>query len=172
MAVRMGVSKDTLKAPEAFDEDLYEIRLEGFKPAFSKNKTSINYNPQLKIVSGDKTGTTNAGKKIPFESLNATAGWILQDFTHAFGEVMTELKDGTMAIPGAWEGDPQKPETLRYVPDQNGKSLLGKTFKAYVVKKPNQKNPNSFFNVIKAYVCAVPNCNTTYPDITHSTDLT
>jgi hypothetical protein len=165
MAIRMGVPKDSIKAPEPVDEDLYTLRIDGFKPGFTRDKSSINFNPLLRIVSGDKTGTKNAGKQL-YESLNQQAGWLQRDMTHAAGLDMIKV-DGTddISIPGVWNGDPQKPETLRYEGP-----LVGKTFKAYVVKV--QGNNNKFYNKVKYYMCTLPDCNKLYPEAPHSMDLT
>lgn len=167
MPVRMGVSGDTLKAPEPVDEDLYTVRLEGFRPDATKNKTSINFNPQFRVISGSTTGGKFAGKNpAPFESLNQNAGWIQQDFVHACG--MELEKDGDeYFMPGKWDGDPvNNPKGLKY-----SGPLVGKTLKIYVIKKESQTKKGSFFNVLKYYVCAIPDCNTKFPDVRHSTDL-
>lgn len=172
--VRLGVSPESLKAPEPIAEDLYTFRVEGFKPELTAKKDKINYNPQLKVVTGAKTGGENAGKPL-FESLNSAAGWIQNDFVHSLGLEMEKQEDGTLAMPGSFEAPElpdstvnQDPTTWKY----NG-PMIGRTGQAYVVKteytaKDGSKKP---INKIKYYVCAVADCNKKYPDVTHSKDL-
>jgi len=168
MAVRMGVSKDSLTAPEPVEEDIYELKLEGFKPKLSNNGDSVNFNPQLRIVSGATTGTKYAGKTPLFENLNSNSGWIQNDFVHAFGFPMDELPDGSLAMPGQFDGPEDKPELWKY-----SGPLVGKTFKAQVIKQEYEKKDKSkgVSNKIKMYICAIPDCNTKYPKMRHSDNL-
>lgn len=163
MAIRMGVDKSSINAPEPVDEDLYKLRIDGFKPSFTKDKTSLNFNPQLRIVSGKTTGDKHKNKQI-FENMNQKAGWIQRDMVHAAGLDM-ETDNDELFIPGKWHGDPQKPDSLKYEGP-----LVGKTLEAYVVKQ--QGNNNKFYNRVKYYVCTLPDCNKKYPEQAHSTDLT
>lgn len=163
MAVRMGVDKSSINAPEPLEEDLYKVRVDGFKPGFTKDKTSLNFNPILRVVSGKNTGTKNAGKTL-FENMNQKAGWIQRDFVHAIGLDM-EVDGDELFIPGKWNGDPQHPESLKYEGP-----LIGKTLEVYVIKQAGTSK--KFYNKTKYYVCTFPDCNKRYPEQPHSTDLT
>lgn len=161
--IRMGFSQEAVKAPEPVNEDLYTLRIEGFKPELSSKKTSINYNPLLKIVHGKNTGGEFSGKVI-FENLNSGAPWIIQDFVHAAGLELDKLDDGQLTMPGGFEGSDQNdPTTWKYVGP-----LVGKTIEVYVIKSEYNNKPN---NKIKYYVCKIQDCNTKFPSISHSTNL-
>lgn len=162
--IRMGFSSDAIKAPEPVNEDLYTVRIEGFKPALSSAKTSINYNPVLRILSGKNTGAEFAGKSV-FENLNSGAPWIMNDFVHAAGLPLDKIEEtGELTMPGGFEGsNPEDPSTWKYVGP-----LVGRTLEVYVIKSEYNNKPN---NKIKYYVCALPDCNTKYPEVKHSTNL-
>ena len=172
--VRLGVSPESLKAPEPVEEDLYTFRVEGFKPELTQKKDKINYNPQIKIVQGEKTGGKNTGKPL-FESLNSAAGWIQNDFVHSLGLEMEKQDDGSLAMPGSFDAPTNEqgetnmdPTTWKY----NG-PMIGRTGKAYVIKQEykDKNNQTRVVNKVKYYVCAVADCNKKYPDVVHSKDL-
>lgn len=155
---KMSVSAEQIKAPEPVPDNIYELRLEGFKPKFSSKKTNVNLNPQLKIATGQF-----AGKTPLFENLNSDAGWVINDFCHAFGIPMVKNASGGFDIPGEFVGPDAEPEKWQY----RG-PLLGKVGKASVVITTYEGKPQ---NKVKSWICAVPNCNTQFPDIRHSNDL-
>ena len=96
---KISFSKEELSG-NVYPEGLYELRLEGFEPSFSKQKTSINLNPTLKIVNHQ----TLNGKRV-FENLNSGASWIIESFCHAFGflsrriRMVEETCQGTSLVP-------------------------------------------------------------------------
>lgn len=159
------VSNDSLKAPEPVEAGVYEFRFEGFKPKFSKDKGSINLNPQLIIINNPKyDGSAGDGKKHQiFENLNTKAPWVQQDFVHSLGIVMEKVDATTSQIPGAFDGPEDNPEQWKYTGP-----LTGRTGKCEVILETYNGKPQ---NKIKQYICNVTNCAQMNPDVKHSTNL-
>lgn len=163
MPFNMKVSNEDLEGRKVIPPGIYEIKLIGFKPAASKDKTSINLNPSMEVIGNPDL----AGRKL-FDSLNTPgAAFYHSDFVHCFGLPMET--DGTSSwIPGDWAGDPVKfkeddPTTWVYKGP-----LVGRTGKAEVVVSSYDNKEN---NKINRYFCAIPDCATKFPTIKHSTNL-
>lgn len=167
MAFKMGVSTEALEGKMPVPNGIYEVQLSGFEPKVSKNGDSINLNPILKIVNHPQ----HNGQRI-FFNLNTKAPWIMQDLAHAFGFPMEEHPTGDGGAmeahlpggPNAWQGNPDDISTMKYQGP-----MLGQVAKVEVIEehKPNQRPRNN----IKMFICAIPDCSTKYPKVTHSTNL-
>lgn len=165
---KFGVSKESLEGMKPVPNSIYQVQLAGFEPKMSKAGDSVNLNPILKIVNSNEYN----GQRI-FTNLNTKAGFIMQDFAHAFGMPMEEHPTGDAGemqahLPGgpaAWKDSPDGDVTK----SQYIGPLLGKIAKLEVVieAKPGQKVRNA----IKQFLCAIDSCATKYPDLTHSTNL-
>jgi hypothetical protein len=146
---KISFSKEDLSG-NVYPDGLYELRLEGFEPEYSKAKTSINLNPVLKIVNH----ATLNGKRV-FDNLNSGASWIIESFCHAFGLPLTPNVNGGGDMPGDFNGLEAldtNPDGVQYVGPLTGcvaKALLKTT--SYNGKE-NSK--------VDQWLCSVPNCNT------------
>ena len=141
----MTASKEEIKGLAPVPEGLYTIRCDGFKPAFSKDKGSVNLNPILKI-----TNHAEYNDRVIFDNLNTKAKWIWKDFCHCLGVPLPEDAAGDFEFPGNFEGNDSEPEKWVYTGPVTGQ--LGQV---YVVQSVyNDKTSNK----IKFYVCKVPNC--------------
>lgn len=169
MAFNMGVSKEKLEGMKPVPNGVYEVQFKGFEPQLTKDKTSINFRPHLVIVNHQLYN----GQRI-FDNLNIKAGWILQDFTHAFGYEMEmhqnpqgEEEAHFPGGPDAWQPDPQNPDDISKAKYTG--PLMGQVAKIEVLyeHKAGQKPRN----VIKQYFCAVKDCAVKNPEMTHSDNL-
>lgn len=125
---KVRVSKESVKPPEALPESIYQYRLGGFKPKFSKDKGSINLNPQMKVINHP----TLNGKYI-FNNLNTKAGWILKAFVENLGLKMVEVGED-LDMPGEFTGPEDDPTKWVY----RG-PLLGRTGKVKVIQSDNTR---------------------------------
>lgn len=154
---KMSVPNESLKAKPPVPDGIYDVRLEGFEPKKSSKGDSINLNPILKIVNHPE----HDGRQI-YDNLNSKAGFIHQDFVHAFGEVM-EVNGDSSSIPGDFQGKEDDPATWQYVGP-----LVGKVAKIQVVQTTYNNKPN---NKVNMWICAVQDCAVKFPDIKHSQNL-
>ena len=163
MAFKMAVSKESIEGKEVVPPGEYMVRFVEFKPKYSKPKgdgtaPSLNLNARMEITEGDHVG------RMLFEGLNEKAGWVQNDFCHAFGVPMEhDPETDTYAIPGIWDGEEGKPETYTYKGP-----LTGKVAKVEVAVDSYNNKPN---NKIRKYFCAIDNCDQLYPEVKHSQDL-
>ena len=143
---RVTASKESLEGAAPLPDGLYEVRLEGFKPKMSKAGTSVNLNPEIKVVNNAQYN----GRPV-FDNLNTGAGWILESFSHCFGQELLKLPDGSAEMPG-FNGPDDAPDQWTYQGPLTGS--VGKVFLKNVEYngKTNAK--------IDQYVCNVPGCNT------------
>lgn len=121
---RIGFSKEQLEG-NVYDDGQYEVRLEGFEPSWSKARTSVNLNPILKIVNHPKYNN-----KPVYDNLNSSAGWIIEAFSHAFGQPLVPNAQGGFDLPGEFPGPDDDPEQWTYVGPLTGsiaKVMLKKT---------------------------------------------
>lgn len=151
---KMTLSKESLEK-KLVPGGIYTIHMGGFKPSRSKNNPdNVNLNPQLKIVNHkDFTG------KPVFVSLPRSEGWMIQDFVHCLGQEL----DPDGSIPGDWEFPSDDPATWRYKGP-----LLGKTGQVELVETTYNGKPQL---KVKQFICAVKDCKTKNPNITHSTNM-
>ena len=103
------------------------------------------FQPKMVIVNHP----TNNDQRL-FDNLNSGA-WYLQDFVHCFGLEMTDQGDGTLGIPGEFQGPDDDPSKWTYVGD-----LLGRVGKVRVVVVEGQNKRMQ--NAIDQFYCAVPAC--------------
>ena len=106
---KISFSKEQLEG-NVYPPGLYDLRLEGFEPAWSKKRDSVNLNPVLKIVNHP----TLNNKRV-FDNLNSSAGWILEAFCHAFGHAFVPNANGGGDMPGDFPGPEDDPEQWHYV---------------------------------------------------------
>ncbi len=147
---KIGFSKEDLSG-NVYPEGLYELKLEGFEPASSKTKTSINLNPILKIVNH----TTLSGKRV-FDNLNSSAPWIIESFCHALGHNLTPNPNGGGDMPGDFMGPDDDPSNWQYVGP-----LVGSVAKVYL-KTTSYNGKDS--SKVNQWFCAVPGCNTKHAE--------
>jgi hypothetical protein len=143
---KLKASSEEIKGLPVMEEGMLTLRLDGFKPKYSKDKGSVNLNPQLKVINHPKYND-----RILFENLNTKGKWVWKDFCHAFGVPMVEV-NGEYEFPGDWDGPEDNPESWQY----RG-PLLGQTGQAYVIQKDDTKGGVN--NAVKYYVCKVQGCS-------------
>jgi len=151
---KISFSKEALEG-NLVPDGLYELRLEGFEPKFSKDKTSVNLNPVLKVVNNPNMSLN--GKRI-FDNMNSGASWIIEAFVHAMGLKLEPNAQGGGDLPGEFpdngQDDPEK-----WPPYQG--PLLGQVAEAMVKKTTYNGKENS---KIDQWLCALGNdCNTKHP---------
>jgi len=144
---RLTVSKDDLKGGPLLPEGLYTVRLDGFKPSWSKNRGSVNLNPQMKIINH-----LEHNDRPIFENLNSKGHWVWPDFHHAFGVTMPESENGSNLDFVGFDGPEDEPDKWTY----NG-PLLGQVGQVYIIQADNTQG--GVRNSVKYYVCRVPNCH-------------
>ena len=142
---KLTASKDEVKGLPPMVEGMLTVRLDGFKPKHSKDKGSINLNPQMKVINHAEYNDRNV-----FENLNTKGKWVWKDFCHAFGVPLVEDGSGDFEFPGNWEGDMDKPESMTYEGP-----LTGQQAQLYIVQSDFEGRIN---NKIKYYVCKIPGC--------------
>jgi hypothetical protein len=149
----MGFKMKAEVAPpqELIPPGIVEVKLTGFKPAYSKAGTSVNINPVLEVVNSPD----HFGARI-FENLNTGAGFVIKDFCHAFGLKEEDLGNGQISIPGEFDGDEAKPETWKY-----SGPLVGRTAQVELAQDEYQ---GKISNKIRKYICAVPGCTEKHSD--------
>jgi hypothetical protein len=147
---KISYSKEDL-AGNNYPEGLYEVRLDGFEPQFSKKKDSINLNPVLKIVNHP----TLNGKRV-FDNLNSTASWIVESFSHAFGQPLTPNPSGGGDMPGDFIGPDDDPEKWQYQGPLSG--AVAKVF----LKTTSYNGKES--SKVNQWFCAVQGCQTKHAD--------
>lgn len=162
MAFQMQVESLAYKVIPA---GIYEFKLAGFKPKWSKNKDSINFNAILEIINNPEYD----GTKI-FEGCNSKAGFIQVEVVHALGLLMQDLGNGNYVMPGVWDG---KPETFK---EDDPTSwvyegpLVGRTGKFEVAVEPYLGNDT---NKVRQYFCALSDveCALQFGKDKHKKDL-
>lgn len=173
MAFKLAVSKESIEGNRiVVPAGIYKLKLLGFKPKFSKpnpnfldKPASLNLNAQMEVTEHPEFEKT----PMIFEGLNMNAGWILQDFCHAFGFPLEPNEDGSEggAIPGTWDSkpdfDPSKAETYFYVGPLTGRIAQVEVYEDSYNGKPSNK--------VSRYFCSVDDCATKFPEITHREDL-
>src|ERR1700681_1650134 len=120
---RLTASKEEVKGLPIMNEGMVTFRLNGFKPKFSKDRGSVNLNPQMKVINHPEYNDRTV-----FDNLNTKAKWIWKDFFHAFGVPIKETPDGGIEFPGDFAGPDDNPEAWQY-----SGPLLGQTCQAYII---------------------------------------
>ena len=149
---KLTASKEEVKGLPILPEGMYTVRLDGFSPKYSKDRASINLNPQMRIINNPEYND-----RIVFDNLNTKGKWVWVDFCHGFG---IELVDtgGDVEFPGDFDGPTDDPEKWVY----RG-PLQGQQAQLYVIQSEYQGKEN---NKIKFYQCKIPSCT-----IKHSANL-
>ena len=168
MAFKMSFDKTTLKRPEPVPNGIYELRLIGFEPVTASSGESTNLYPVFEFVA---PGEKYDAKKLKYAFVgNSLVPQLLQDMTHALGELMEEDPDPNMpdSMPGIFDTDklkfnPKDPSTWVY-----SGPLLNKTLKAELYME-NCKGRDS--NKVLRFFCAIPNCAERFPKIQHSENM-
>jgi hypothetical protein len=146
------MSKESLKGLPPIPGGIFEFRVDGFKPKFSKGKDSVNLNPIIKIINNNDPELNN---KPIFENLNTNAGWVMNDFIHALGLEMVDNGDN-VDIPGEFTGPDSDPSKWVY----NG-PILGRTGTVELVQieyeGKKQTKPMKYF-------CQVAGCQVKHSD--------
>lgn len=146
----------------AVDEGVQTLKLTGIDSKFSKDRGSINWTFNFEIYGHQKKD----GSAVTLKNwVNSKAGWVQNDLCHALGIPMEAQPDGSIALPGDFNGPQDEPEKWQY----RG-PLVGRTCKAYLVKETSSKGTE--VNNIKYFICGIQDCATRFPKIQHSKDLT
>lgn len=143
--LKLKASSEEIKGLPPMTEGLVTVRLDGFKPAYSKDKGSVNLQPQMAIINHAEYNDRRV-----FENLNTKGKWVWKDFCHAFGVAMPEV-NGDFEFPGDWDGPEDDPTKWQY----RG-PLIGQQAQIYVIQGDNGKG--GINNKIKYYVCKIPGC--------------
>jgi hypothetical protein len=147
---KITMSKESLEGPPAVPDGLYELRLEGFEPKYSKDKNSVNLRPIIKIVNHPQ----HAGRQI-FDNLNTGAAWILEAFTHSFGLPLVPDGNGGSSLAGEFLGPDDDPTKWNYVGPLSGS--VGKMF----LKQTEYNGKTN--SKVDMYICSVPGCTQKHP---------
>lgn len=155
---KITVPKKQLEPPAKLPGGVYEIMCKGFKPQWTKGtdptkSKSINLCPQLNVIN-NSNGEFN-GKPV-YDWLNQNAGWIINDFCHAFGLEMVDKGD-SVDIPGEFVGPDGDPTKWTY----NG-PLTNATGNVELVEIDSNKGGK--LTVVKRYICKVPGCTTQHSE--------
>jgi len=167
---KMKYNQDQLQGPKPVPPGVYTVRFEGFKPKWAKLKdgqtvpTSVNLNAEVTIINNPDY----ENRKV-FASLNDQIPSFIQDFTHSFGVPFdVDVATGDPSFPGIFDADPatfkaDDPSTWKYAGP-----LVGKTATWELGVRDYQGREQQD---VRRFVCAIPNCAETYPDIRHSMDM-
>lgn len=166
---KFQMDPEKLNRPEPVPQNIYKLRLTGFKPKKSKDGESVNFNPEFTFID---PGQKWDGKVLKYAFVgSAKVPSLLQDMVHATGEVMEVDEndpDAPASMPGIWDADqvkfkPDDPSTWVYQGPLLNKDLQAEL---YIDDYNGQKN-----NKILRFICAVPNCETRFPKIEHSKNM-
>lgn len=159
--MKLTVPTDSLEQKK-LPPGIYEAVFTGMKFEYSKDKSSINFKPQLKVIGNQNTDLN--GQPV-FITISQKAGWIQQDFAHGLGLDM-EIDGKNASFPGEIldNGSPDNPEKWTYKGPFDGRTL-----KCEVVESTYQGKTSS---KVKQIFCAVAGCSSRVPPVKHSTDLT
>ena len=167
----MKFNKEKLKGFDILPPGITQVRLDGFEPQWTKAKDSYNLRPILTVINNANAELNDGKHRVMGEWLNSGAGWVMIEFVHGFGEMLTGEEQGVamenwaspdVGLPGEFLPDqlmPDDPTKFRYVGP-----LLGKVATVELVQVPawdrNIKGPSAskLQTAIKKYFCAVPGC--------------
>jgi hypothetical protein len=158
---KLTASKEEVKGLPPMNEGIVTVRLDGFKPALSRDKGSVNLNPDMRVINH-----AEYNDRPVFENLNTKGKWVWKDFCHSFGVPLVESGNGSVEFPGDFNCsahgpscDGSDPQNWVYVGP-----LLGQQAQLKLVQADNTKG--GIANKVSFYVCKVPGCNER-----HSTNL-
>lgn len=141
---KLTASSEDIKGLPQMKEGMLTVRLDGFKPAFSKDRGSVNLNPTMKVINHSEYNDRQV-----FENLNTKAKFIWKDFCHGFGVPLLAVGDD-FEFPGEFDGPEDQPDKWEY----RG-PLLGQQAQLYIVQTDYQGKPQT---KVKYYVCNLPGC--------------
>lgn len=153
MPPKLTTPKDSVKPPEPIPAGIYEFRVDGFSPKASKDKNSVNFRPQMKIINHPALN----GKPL-YDNLNQKAGWIIEGFIHSLSLQMV-TDDGDLAMPGTWIWNPSDPENVEKLTYQG--PILGRTGRLEYVERIGDNGKK--YMAVKQYFCNVSGCQTKHP---------
>jgi len=78
---KISVPKESLEGKKPLTPGIYDVRLDGFEPKRSREGSTINLNPVMKVINNPNGLNDNRA----FCNLNTAAGWIMKDFAACFG---------------------------------------------------------------------------------------
>lgn len=163
MPFNMSFSTESLAGKPPVPAGWYTLRLSGFKQEGSKNKDSVNLNPQIEVINHPEYD----GRKV-FETMNTKGSWVIRDMVHACGQHMVELQDGNQGtqaanwtMPGVWNKIDQFPD------DPSKWEYLGPLTNAVFEAELYEDDYNGKkSNKIRQFKCILPGCQ-----VKHSTNL-
>jgi hypothetical protein len=144
---KLTASKEEIRGLPLMNEGMVTVRLDGFKPALSKKRDSVNLNPIMKVINHPEYNDRNV-----FENLNTKGKWVWKDFCHAFGVPLLETPGGDVEFPGDFDGPEDQPDKWSY----RG-PLLGQQAQLYQIQGDN--GSGGITNKVKYYVCKVQGCS-------------
>ena len=149
---RLKTSPDKIEGMPPMPEQLVTVRLDGFKPKYSKDRQSVNLNPTMVIINN-----ADYNDRRVFENLNSKGEWVWPEFCHALGVDLERDGDGNYVFPGDFDGPEDEPTKWEYKGP-----LLGQTGQLYLVQADNGKG--GITNKVKNYLCRVPGCTHKHKD--------
>lgn len=186
-SLRFGVPSSKLQEKKWVPPGIYEFRIKGFKPDFTKAKTSINLNPELEIVNTPGTflcddpdcatkhddgqgnpGHAFNGNKPAFLSGNEGAMFIVVAMVHSLGFEMVEginpdTGEPTTSIPGKFNFvKADDPRTWTYEGPLTDSAYTGKLEVSHVDTIEGGR-VTGHKNNIRMFVCKVPGCTQRHP---------
>jgi hypothetical protein len=150
---KFSLSKEAIEGKPTVKGGVYEFRLDGFKPAKAKSGTSVNLNPDLKVIN-DPNFTDS---KI-FASLNEGFPPAVIGLVHALGMEMVPNADSGMDIPGDFQGGAD-PKTWSYVGP-----LVGRSGRVELQETERTDGKPGTRTEIKRFICALPGCQEKHPE--------
>lgn len=182
---RFGVPTSQLQNLVEPPPGIYTVRLKGFKPKFTKDKQSYNFNPHLVIVAptGEKFRCSDpdcelkhgAGHELndcraAFVNLNSKpqAFFIARALSHMLGfntiiEQDPDAGEEYENFVGKFSGDEQNPDSWVYSGPLIDASTTGQLEVAKGDKQDAQGNIIGQKNIIKQYFCKIPGCQEKHP---------
>jgi hypothetical protein len=158
---KMGVNPESLKAPKPVPGGQYELRLKGIVCKMSASKKGYNYEAYFNTV--NQPAETNDAFVFYRMNNGFQQGIAAQDMCHALGFPLEP--DGS--FPGDWTlKDATKADDFDGA--QYTGVLLGKSGKAELITENYQGRDS---NVVKQWMCKVPDCATRFPEIRHAVNL-
>ncbi len=162
MPVKMGVDPEAVKATVPQPNGWYKLKLIGFKPKRgAKDSNSINYNGQFEIVNPAIAKSAQGADRL-YATMSIKMPKHINDIVHGLGFSLEP--DGE--LPGQWVPDPADVDNVEKF--QYKGPLLGKMMEAELAETEFNGNKR---NEIRQVRCAVPACNTKFPDIKHQTNM-
>jgi hypothetical protein len=147
---KIGISTDQLEGLKNPPAGIYEFRLDGFKPAWAKEKVgkerSVNLKPQLVVVNHP---TLNDAPIMMWG--NTAFGVDTFDLCHALGVQYDNEGSDNPQMPGEFQGPDDDPKQWQYIGP-----LVGQVGKVEIADTTDQHGKPT--TGIKKFFCRVPGC--------------